>query len=189
MSKSIRISKLGRGLTVLISCEATGADNFLAFASWYSLTKNLPDAQIVIACRRPLHPSMDVFPWVYRLQVPFFYHQKDCPDIKVGDSPILMIPADTMCLQPLDDDLLMRLSRSDLIVDGHDLCLPAKTFDPVVFCSLRDGCGLFVPSKWLHKGGHPFRRTDLYEKGTLTLNEKRVFSLWKKLCPLYDTIV
>ncbi len=186
MKESIR--KLGRGLTVLVTCEATGADNFLAFSAWYSLTKNLPDAKVVLACRRPRVPVMDVFPWAYRVGVPFFYHSKSDATENMG-GPVFVIPADTVCLEPLGGAVLDAVNSGERVVDGGVFCLPAKNQDPVTFCSLRGGCGTFVPSEWIDKGGHPFRRADLYGKGDLTVNEKRVFSVWKKLCPLYDNIV
>jgi hypothetical protein len=184
----MRITPLGSGLTVLIKCEATGADNFLAFAAWYSLSKNLPDAEVVIACRRPEDMEMDVFPWVYRIRVPFFYYRKSLDACK-AKNPIFLISSDVMCLGLLDDVILDSLNSGVTTLDVESFCKPAKSSDHATFCSVKGGCGAFVHTNWIHKGGHPFGKVDLYSKGMLTVNEKRIFSLWKKLCPLYDNIV
>ena len=178
---------LGDGLTVLINCEATGADNFLAFASWYSLRMNLPDADGVIACRRPDEVTMDVFPWVYRLNLPFFYYRKSLPISETGKIVLMMSP-DVLCLSPLNDLILRAVNSGDHFFDVANFCLSAKNPSHAVFCSVSEGCGAFVPAKWIDKGGHPFGKADFYSKGYLTVNEKKVFSIWKRLCPLFDNV-
>jgi hypothetical protein len=190
---STQINQFGNGLQVLILCEATGADNFLAFASVYSLQKHLPDAQLAIACKRPEQMMFDVFPWAYKLGIPFFYYQKNEPTavaIKRNylKLPILTLSCDIMCLSPFDQEILDRIDPNG-ITDGCSLANSVKSQDLSSLCSIQEGCGSFVPASWIHKGGHPFGQTNLYGRGNLTRNEKRVFDLWKKLCPVYDGIL
>jgi hypothetical protein len=185
----MEIDQLGSGLRVIIQCEATGMDNFMAFASWYSFHKNLPDASVEIACARPDEIRFDVFPWAYRLRVPVFYHRKnEMPSYDETTKPLLLASRYIMCLEPLDATM-MKVFEGQMVVNADHHCFSAKNSNPAVFCSLSDGCGSFVPDKWIHKGGHPFGKADLFGRGELTVNEKRVFSVWKKLCPLYDNIV
>lgn len=187
------IDNLGDGLSVVIACEATGLDNFLAFASWYSFSKNLPDARVAVACRRPDSPRFDAFRWVRKVGVPFFYHktQKD----PVGEAtarghashPVLRVPPDVMCLAPFGDgEVDLFLGRG--VVDGGAVA-GAAAGEVSALCSVRGGCGSFVPAAWIDNGGHPFGKADRFFKGQLTLNERRIFSLWKKSCPLYDHVV
>lgn len=175
----MQVDFLGNGLTVVIQCEANGADNFLAFASWYSLTKNLPDAEVIIVCQRPTEIEMDVFPWVYRVKVPFFYYQKTFPVFKTKNK-VLTITPDIMCLGSLDKMTIDKINANE------DFVVKATNPEPAIFCSLKDGCGSFVPANWIHKRGHPFDKADVYLKGISTINEKKVFLIWKKLCPMYN---
>lgn len=184
------IDKFGMGLSVLILCEATGGDNFMSCAAWYSLWKSLPDAKVAVACRRPESMRYEVLRWAYRFHVPVFYYTEDPVRTALDRGlaePLLVLRSDVMCLSPLDDSQIGMLSEG--ITNGETLCLAAKNASASPFCSLSGGCGAFVPSRWIDKDGHPFGKVDLLGRGDLTVNEKRIFSLWRKLCPLYDTIV
>lgn len=173
-----KIDPYGNGMTVLIDCEATGKDNFLAFASWYSLFKNLPDAKIIIACQRPRMLEKDVFTWVRRINVSFFYYRKK-PDAQI------VIPPDILCLGPLNEEILKDVNEGKNI---ERFIIAAKSQDHAVFCSIKEGCGSFVPDGWIHKEYPPFDKFDILSKGELTTNEKKVFKLWEKLCPLFNAV-
>ncbi len=170
-----------------------GSDNFMSFACWYSLHKNLPDANILLACERPEEMKMDLFQWVYRLQIPFFYYQKTDPITQAIQTdkatyPILTLPCDTICLDTLDHTIIDKINDNKIIV-GEELCLSAKNPETAVFCSLKEGVGAFVPSRWIYRGSHPFKNADMFSKGDLTMNERRIFQLWKKLGRIFDTLV
>lgn len=61
-------TSLGENLNILILTEPT--HDWLAFSSWYSITKNLPHAKIAIVCVRNLEVGFQYFQWMKRLRVP-----------------------------------------------------------------------------------------------------------------------
>ncbi len=192
------IDPFGHGLSVLIACESNGINNFLAFSCYYSLQKNLPDAKMAIACTRPTDPQVLPFSWVHRLGIPFFYRSHNSFAAKIAhrrgllSPPILVLPSEIVCLRSMSPNVLASLSEQSKPYTTEDkITLPAKSPEPAVFCSLESGCGHFHPSRWIDMPGHPFsdEYLSLLSRGDLTVNESRVFALWKDMCPLYDTIL
>lgn len=72
------ISETGDGLSVLIVTEP-GRD-WQTFATWYSFTKNLPDAPIVLACQRNGETPFSLFQWARRLGTPIYHHNRLAED-------------------------------------------------------------------------------------------------------------
>ena len=48
------VTSTGKGLNVLIRSEYSFSSNWMSFGSWYSVQKNLPDANVAIVCERVL---------------------------------------------------------------------------------------------------------------------------------------
>ena len=44
------VTSTGKGLNVLIRSEYSFSSNWMSFGSWYSVQKNLPDANVAIIC-------------------------------------------------------------------------------------------------------------------------------------------
>lgn len=169
------IDPLGDGLRVVIRCESTSLHSFLSFAAWYSFAKNMPDAHVLLSCCRPSEPRVDAFRWAYRLGVPVFYRS----------NPGFEIAPDVMCLGPLDDASLHAISAGKTV---GEIAIPAKSDAIACLCSLSGGVGTFLPSRWEGRGGHPFGRSDHYARGPLTVNEVKIFSLWRRMCSLYESV-
>ncbi len=56
---------VGSNLKIAIICEETTIQEWLSFASWYSIYKNLPKAQVELFCAR----SHSFFYWPDRVGV------------------------------------------------------------------------------------------------------------------------
>lgn len=69
------ITNIGNNLNVLISCEYNIHDDWQTFASWYSIYKNLPDAEVSILCARDFPGNYTPFRWPTRAAVKFFQHE------------------------------------------------------------------------------------------------------------------
>jgi hypothetical protein len=198
MKQSTReINRYGDGLSVLICCQPTLPDAWLSFACWYSIRNSLPDAQVALACSEREKFNYSFFRWAFRAKVPHLIHagpnvEGVSAKIAIGrgivNKPLLMVPSHVMVMDCLDDDTLLRLGSDEAILDVTDETLPAKGETLGRFCSVRDGVGSFVLDKWIDKNGYPFGSVDHFMKGPLTANERRIFQMWKRLGPLYDTI-
>lgn len=190
--KKLDIDEYGGGLTVVIRCKNRLVDDWMAFASWCSLKRSLPDAKIVVACERGKH---DMLKWCFRLGVPYVYHADFCRRASVKDvikkskevsGAVLWMTPDMTCHEPLSPRMLQLIASEEEW--AGEFCLPAKSEEIGVFCTINDGCGSFVLERWIDKAVHPMGGADRLRKGHLTTNERRVFALWKKVAALYDFI-
>jgi hypothetical protein len=67
------ITESGKGLSVLVCTDYRFVSHWMSFAAWYSVRKNLPDADIGVVCARyPI--NLQLYDWVYRAGVKFFCH-------------------------------------------------------------------------------------------------------------------
>ena len=164
------MDSLGDGLTVIIHGKPTHQHNWMAFASWYSCYVNLPDANVIVGIRRPLPgESFREYPWLHRTRTLSFQYTS----FEKFPKSDLVIPAGTMVVAPPEPNLEIR---------------QAKDEEPGWLVSFSEGCGRFVSSSWIDREGHPFGHVAAYERGDLTVNERRVLSLWKRISPIFDSI-
>lgn len=155
------ITELGKNLSVVIVTE-TGQD-WQAFATWYSIFKNLPDANVSIVSFRNGETPFHMFQWAKRLKIPLVHAQPafdEGPIVRlleaakivekrkwVGDR-VLVIPHLTMSLKTLDSKLVgyfsyekpifasnaVFLKNSDVDEILNDVLLDAKTLEINEFC-------------------------------------------------------
>lgn len=184
------VTLYGDGLHILIDCDGRPGRDWMAFTCWYSITQVLPDAKVVVASERSGH---DMLRWCPRQRVPhFFYSRNQSPFLialgrKLIEEPVLMLGPEITVHEPLPDDLIGRISEGGPIC-VNNWCLPAKSEVLSPFCSIEEGCGSFQSTRWIDRGGNPLGYADRFLKGDLTVNERRVFSLWNKAASLYDNI-
>lgn len=169
------ISKTGEGLAVVIDSSYSQHHDWMTLASWYSIQKNLPDAKVIVAVTRGLHGS-ELFTWPWRFGAIFFQHSNKLDPVKIAESRGFLegtimqikIEPDVMAVRPFDPEWVGPYSvKEDCFA---------------TFVSYREGCGTFVPSKWINRKERPFvGATRAFARGDLTVNEKRVFEVWDKL--------
>lgn len=68
------ITPTGRNLHILIPCDYSIYSDWSTFTTWYSITRNLPDATVSIICSRPLDRKSGHFNWAYRMSVGFMQY-------------------------------------------------------------------------------------------------------------------
>jgi hypothetical protein len=197
MEQSTReITPYGDGLFILISAHPTLMDSWLSFACWASIQRQLPDSKVIVACCDRGKYNHEFFRWTHRAKVPHFVYSGS-QNIETASSiarsrglvtgPILVVPSYVMVLDSLGDEIVQVLN-TDGFYEAESHTLPAKNTELSRFSSVLSGVGSFVPDKWIDRNGYPFGNVDRFSKGPLTANERRVFQLWKKIGPLYDTI-
>lgn len=153
----------GDGLSIVVECQYLKHHHWMAYASWYSLKKNLPDAHIIIYCKREKGHD-PLFQWAVKLRIPFSYNSPKQYDFT--------IPCDVMAI---------RSWHGGKIFD-------AKSQEICTFISYKNGCGNFVLSDWINKKDAPFFRVDKLKSADMTVNEFKVFDLWKKMLLVYREV-
>ena len=143
----------------------------MAFASWYSINKNLPDAKVVIASpRREYERTWLLFNWTYRLRVPLLFYTES-----ITREANLVIPCTVMALRTYDTE--------------HPGPVDVKSQEFATFVDYQEGCGRFIPSQWINRVAAPFRKA-VKRLGTedMTVNELKVLQMWEKLYILYTVV-
>lgn len=191
------ISPTGDGLNVLIACDYVPHHSWMAFLCWYSLTKNLPDAKVGIACHRRLMKH-NLYDWCRKCKVPFLLHKAEedqaavALQLKLVATPLLVVPPDSVCLRDFEEggfspdaigqDRIYRLE------EAAGLSCDCKEENPCVFVRYAEGWGKFVTASWIHKLACPFVTDKRYLYGSMTANELRIGKLWSAVAPLFQTV-
>lgn len=133
----------------------------MAFASWYSIKKRLPDCTVSLETKL----SSPIFGWAHRAGVRITRRVDAL--FKIG--PAVMAVRD---------------------FDGGLVVSKAKSSDQTCFVDYSGGCGDFVVDEWIHKGEVPFqkalRRFGSYQN--LTVNEVAILEFWEKCHHVYRTM-
>ena len=99
----------------------------MTFASWYSIYRNLPDAEVCVLCAREIQGDRIPFNWPYRCDIRYFQHENignrySCPALNkpyaacvalsqdLVQEPFFIIDCDMMALRPITGNLLEQLN-------------------------------------------------------------------------------
>lgn len=169
------MSKLtGDGLNIIIECEYSAHHNWMVFASWYSISKNLPDATTYIYCTRKTS-SIPLFKWPGKVGAKFSYGQfASYGKEKMEEEGFIFLSPDVLAVRAWDEK-------------GH--IVDATSEDTSTLVSYLNGCGKFVMDSWINKIEPPFSKAYSFRKNGMTTNEAKVLELWSKLLPVYTMVV
>ncbi len=166
------ITPTGKGLNVIIVCEYRPHHSWMSFGSWYSIFKNLPDAEVGIYCGRE-NLKENLFSWTNKCGVKIVQHSKD--NKANFSSNILQITSDMMAVSAYDATAIGPVS--------------AKSDENFTFVSYLEGCGKFVLSEWIDRIRSPFGIVENLFSDDLKLNEYRILKLWEKCFRTYNATV
>lgn len=164
----------GEGLDILITCERTWLQNWMSFASWYSLSVNLPDANVVVGCMRSVQKHL-LLDWPNRVGVDFFQYNENADPVKIAlgrghiksDNPIIL-PPHVMAVREYSPDFT---KPADV-----------RSNEYVPFVYYHEGCGKFVVTEWIDKLYTPFEgATKRFGDGDMSINEIAVLKLWDRM--------
>ena len=195
------ISTVGNGLSIIISCDYTPHHDWMAFLCWYSMKKNLPDANIMVSCRRNIS-GCDILSWTRRCNLPLLFHkcqnaQDETEHILLNKKskialPVLHVPADFICLRDFDEGNFDRSSFDALKIifanDTPELVSDCKQENHTVFVDYKNGWGKFVTSSWINKFSTPLDTVSSYVKHGMTVNETRLGHLWESAARIYQSV-
>jgi hypothetical protein len=149
-----------KDLSFVIECKSNQCHDWMAFASWYSIRKRMPDSKVSI------HVSLDrpFFRWANKVGVRL---SRVLPEGFV-------IPPTVAAARDFDGSLGISSSKSD---------------DQTCLVDYSQGCGNFVVDEWIHKTDIPFERA-LRRFGTqnMTVNEMAILALWESCHNIYQSV-
>ena len=188
------ISSTGNGLNILIACDYLPHHSWMSFLCWYSLTKNLPDANVFVASHRRLM-KYSLFTWTQKCKIPFILHKETDEEGQIQAAidygvtkPLLVIPPDSVCVRDFNESGFSPESLFEIRRFDAELSCDCKEARPCSFVTYSSGWGKFVTSSWINKTSNPFLFGVKYGQGELTANETRIGRLWIAATPLFLTV-
>lgn len=174
-------NELGEKLNIVISCEHLYSHDWLAFVSWYSITRFLPDCKVHISCRRKNNVGQ-FFSWTKKVNINFILNKE------VDLDNVLCIKPWIFAVREIDEEHLNLINFHDSKSCLGAICSPIKDdcFKPFVDCEL--GLGKFVLSEWINRVECPLSNMDKYMSLEVNFNEIRILSMMKQLAPLYSNV-
>lgn len=142
---------------VVIRCQFSPCHNWMAFASWYSFRKMIPEAEVCVDAGS----SGPIFRWV-----PVLSSRARGP--RAGD---FVVGPTVMAVRDFEGDWSVSSSKSD-----SQTCL----------VDYSEGCGNFVADKWINSSRQPFHNAMArFGSSAMTVNEVAVLRMWERCESLY----
>jgi hypothetical protein len=219
------ITEFGKNLHILFIADVN--EDWQAYSSWYSVYKNLPYATCSLSY---FYENDDIpfqlFQWAKRMEIPV-WGTKSSKDslinliwalVRLNHDRVLIMPAHTMALKPLNEDLLETFNKKDKrfiwdkrgagfcsltnrkLIENYDRYIISKEFPILEDESLSFEARETKSSnslidykkgcgKWIDtKKGCPFSSVGGLISTDMTVNEQIIFELWRKTVPLYNSI-
>jgi hypothetical protein len=173
-----KITNTGDGLSIIVACNYLPHHNWMAFASCYSILKNLHDAELNVCCDKSQRTCGELFKWASKMGINFSYEKpkvvgaENLDIVKTPKLPILQfISCDTMAVRDWQN--------------APDIA-DAKSNDDCTFVTYREGCGNFELASWIDSLEAPFIKVPQLRTQEMSINEMKVFDLWEKILPIYS---
>lgn len=157
----------GAGFKILIKCDYVPHHDWMAFASWYSIIKNMPEATVDIFCQRG-NSDYQLFNWARKQKVKF----------AIGNE---FNTAGYFCIDP-------QVIAVDYYQEDNLGPIDCKSDLNATFVSYYKSCGKFVSYQWLNTLKSPFSISDKFQTENMTLNENKILKMWKRCHQLYSAI-
>ena len=211
------ITETGKNLKVLITTEP-GKD-WETFGTWYSIFKNLPEAETIITCQRNKKTPFQLYQWAKKVNVPVIHHDPFSEDpilnkldaIKKSGIKNNLLVLETLVIAT--ETLNPKITENNLTFNERVWFLKSPNIEEMInsYVLEEEKLPLSEPiyveakecdepsclvsykkgcGKWIDTSrGCPFSNAAGLALTTMTINENRVIELWKKMCPLYSVLV
>lgn len=142
---------------ITICCECNFCHEWMAFASWYSIKKRLPDCEVFLK----VNLNKPIFRWANRLGV----------KISKNSSSSFKIPPTVMAVRDFEGNTDISSSKSNI---------------QTTFIDYAQGCGNFVVDEWINSSKVPFfRARKRFGNANLTVNEMAILTIWEQCHHVY----
>jgi hypothetical protein len=154
-----------KDLSIIINCECLFYHEWMTFASWYSIYKNISDAQILINLKR----TNNLFKWIDKFNIEYYKNKE-----QIKGNIIKIISPSVMAVRNFGDHIDISSTKSDI---------------NSTFVDYKFGCGKFLLEEWTKKEKVPFKNASgIFSTNDLTVNEYLVLDLWSRCWNLYSTM-
>jgi len=207
------VTSTGKGLNVLIKSEYSFSSNWMSFGSWYSVQKNLPDANVAVVCDGvfKFEQVSGCFTWPGKVGVnifkcenfdDFFIKLFDRNNCNLFDLPLLILDKGVMVVDELSSSVLNCFNEENILSDDFVMFLKGKNlkrdflnrkFKDFSFSvdvkSDDDSCFIsfgdnFVPHEWIHSN-----KVGLYEDvQPSNFNETKVLDIWSQAGKVFSVV-
>lgn len=144
-------------LKITICCECNFCHEWMAFASYYSIKKYLPDCEVSLK----VNLNKPIFRWANRLGV----------KISKNYSHFFKIDPSVLAVRDFEGSLDISSSKSNI---------------QTTFVDYAEGCGNFVVDEWINSSRVPFfNARKRFGNANLTVNEMAILTLWEKCHYVY----
>lgn len=175
-------------INFIITTQQSIHHEWMAFACWYSIHRNSPESKIAVVFPRSLQQHQ--FIWLNKCHMPYLAYSVDASvgqainiliENKVIAPPIIIIKDHHMVIRELEDKITDIVTCEEL--SCHTKC---SSEDAVAIVDYQE-CGKFILKEWLEKEQkHPFYQTAQLMARNRTVNEQRVFQLWRQMATTFD---
>jgi hypothetical protein len=147
-------------LAIIIECEVLECHHWMAFASWYSIQKNMSEATVFLTLNKTNFKSL--FGWASRCGVRIFKNQ-----FKIEKPFIKKISPSVMAVREFNgEDLNISSSKTDITT---------------TFVDYKFGCGNFVLDKWINSKESPFEKAlKRFSTYDINVNELAILNIWEQ---------
>lgn len=168
------ITASGEGLGFLLVCEPIPIHHWMSFACWYSIKKNLPDAQVLMIC--DLQPvTRNLFNWTHRCRVKLIRQRlnnlEEIAEEKMKGKRSVVISPYVMAIRDYNEQLFGPV--------------PSRSEQFATLTDCEGGCGKFVTANWIDRLSPPFLHVKSLRSDDITVNEIKVFQIWESCNWLY----
>ena len=169
------ISSTGDGLHVIIDCDYLPGYNWMSFSCWYSINKNLPDAQVMVAYQRA-EPKWDLFHWTRKCKVRLLSYQYKPVWKAFGEQgSVIVVSPESMAVRAYDPE---NVGPTEVKEEAFS-----------TFVSYSKGCGRFNTPGWINKLGVPFwGAVRKFRTIDCTVDEIKILEMWERMYPLFSSI-
>lgn len=174
--------------SIVITTQQSNHNEWMAFASWYSVHRNLPDCTVAVVFPRSFKHHQ--FTWLNKCHVPYLAYPAEATaeqaietllENRVISEPVIVLKDHHMVIGEMED-------KVEGIVAAESLsCYANCASDKLAHFVDYQNCGKFMMEEWLQtEQRHPFYRTAQLMGRQRTLNEQRVFQLWRQMGTTFD---
>jgi len=173
---------------MVIATQQGNHNEWMAFACWYSVHRNMSENKAAVVFPRSFKHHQ--FTWLNRCHVPYLAYPAGATaeqaietllNYGVIASPVIVLRDYQMVIREIENSV-------DGITTAESLpCYADCSSEEAVSVVDCRRCGKFALDEWI-KGEqkHPFYRTGQLVGRNRTVNEQRVFKLWKQMAAVFD---
>lgn len=166
------VTPTGENLLLIIKCEYLPHNDWMSFFTWYSIQKNLPDAKVLILCKRNVY-KQSLFNWTYKYKVPIFQISSNFNDYSKIGADDSFHKIELTCEQAA----INTFDEKNLGLDEE------KEF--CTFFNYFNKCGSFKGQNWVDSLNSPFKKHNEFITDDISLNEFKILKLWKDCYKLF----